>query len=188
MYRNYCWLLLFLAGSADGAQPKQEWLQLIIDISGNPSREMAQTEQESGWNPFAESPYATGLRQFTPSTGEWAARTICRRYGPYRPLNALWSIKCGVLYQEWLEARAPTTGCYCDTRINAERSYNGGLGWINRESNIARSNSAQDLIDVCLDTGRAEWACEENTSYPEHVLIRQTKYLYYAGIACRTSI
>jgi len=185
MYRNYCWLLLLLGVAAEGAQPKDEWLQTLQDISANPSREMALTEQESSWNPFAKSPYATGLRQFTDSTGEWLSRTHCRHLGPYRPLNADWSLKCGVIYAEWLELQVPTTDCYCDTRQNAERAYNGGLGWINREAKLAKSNSSKDLIDQCLNTGRAEWACEENTSYPKRISIRQTKYLFYGGRRCR---
>jgi len=185
MYSRYCWLLLLLGTAAHSATPKDEWIQLIQEISVNPSREMAQTEQESSWNPFVVSPFASGLRQFTEKTGEWLSRTHCRTLGPFRPLNAEWSLKCGIIYQEWLEQRAPTTGCYCDTRKNAERAYNGGLGWINRESKLAFTNSAQDLIEQCLNTGRAGWACRENTGYPQHISIRQTKYLFYGGQRCR---
>ena len=179
----FCVLLLLLASPLASAD-KQQYINLITEVSNNPAREIAQTEVESGFNPFAKSPYASGLRQFTKTTGEWASRTMCRSLGPYQEYGAEWQIRCGVIYQQWLEKKAPTTGCYCDTRQNAERAYNGGMGWINKESRIALSNKTEDLVAVCGDTGRAGWACKENTSYHVKISTRATKYAIYGGELC----
>ena len=181
----FCFVLLLSLASPSASANKQEYIDIIISVANNPSREIAQTEVESGFIRTAESPFAKGLRQFTDRTGEWAARTMCRHLGSYKPFNPTWSLKCGIVYQEWLEARVPTTGCYCDTRENAERAYNGGMGWINKESRIAESNRPEDLMAVCEDTGRAGWACRENTTYPTKISIRATKYAIYGGELCR---
>ncbi|MCP3425174.1 transglycosylase SLT domain-containing protein [Rothia sp. AR01] len=72
------------AGSSDnpgggqavaGEIPKKEWADAIVDaskVSGVPSHILAgQIEQESQWNPDAQSPAgASGLTQFIPSTWE----------------------------------------------------------------------------------------------------------------------
>ena len=57
---------------------KQQYINLITEVSNNPAREIAQTEVESGFNPFAKSPYASGLRQFTKTTGEWKTKPLRR--------------------------------------------------------------------------------------------------------------
>ena len=189
MYRNYCWLLLLVACASQGATPKDEWIRTLQDISANPSREMALTEQESSWNPFAKSPYATGLRQFTDSTGEWLSRTHCRHLGPYRPLNADWSLRCGVIYAEWQETRTPDDWCYCDRRIVAEMLYNAGY-WVMWEMKYS-NNTLMGAKELCgkevMPNGRKRsmQSCIENYSYPEHISIRQTKYIYYGGRRCR---
>ena len=104
----FCFVLLLSLASPSASANKQEYIDIIISVANNPSREIAQTEVESGFIRTAESPFAKGLRQFTDRTGEWAARTMCRHLGSYKPFNPTWSLKCGIVYQEWLEARERT--------------------------------------------------------------------------------
>jgi len=156
--------------------------------SSNPSREMAQTEQESGCNPMAESPFAKGLRQFTDRTGEWMSITHCKHLGDYAPFNERWSIECGLIYMQVLEANNDF-GDYCFNRTVAEAEYNGGA-WVIWELKAVDNSSLDDAQQICgkikLHNGRkrAGWACKENYEYPEHITRRQPNYLSLGGRVC----
>lgn len=156
--------------------------------SSNPSRELAQTEQESGCNPLAQSPFAKGLRQFTDQTGEWMSMTHCKHLGDYDPFNEEWSIKCGLIYMEVLEANN-NFGDYCFNRTVAEAEYNGGA-WVIWELKYVGNTSLSDARQVCgikpLHNGkkRAHWACEENYEYPNHISRRQRNYTVLGGQTC----
>lgn len=156
--------------------------------SSNPSRELAQTEQESGCNPFAESPYAKGLRQFTDRTGEWMSLTHCKHLGDYDPFDEQWSIECGLVYMELLENNNDYGG-YCINRQIAEMEYNGGA-WVLWELQHVGRTSLVDSRKVCgtrLYNGRkrANWACKENYDYPHHISRRQVNYLSLGGQQCK---
>jgi membrane-bound lytic murein transglycosylase MltF len=157
-----------------------------FDGAKNLSRELAQTEQESSWNPNAQSPYAKGLRQFTDSTGQWMARTKCKHLGSYQPFNAEWSIRCGVIYQESLQQTK--YGDYCNNRKVAEQMYNGGY-WVKWELEKAESSNLADAEKACYSKllngrQRKDWACKENYSYPRHISERQKKYQSMGGEMC----
>lgn len=156
--------------------------------SSNPSREMAQTEQESGCNPFAQSPYAKGLRQFTDRTGEWMSLTHCKHLGDYDPFNVNWSIKCGLVYMELLESNNDF-GDYCFNRQVAEAEYNGGAWviWELKHTNNESLSKAQAVCGTKLYNGRkrANWACKENYEYPEHITRRQSNYVTIGGQQCK---
>lgn len=161
---------------------------LIKRISKNPSREMALTEQESGWNTNARSPYAKGLRQFTDRTGRWLARTHCRSLGRYKPYDPNWSLRCGVIYVELLQ-KNNRYGDYCNNRKIAEQEYNGGT-WVIWELRTAKTHNLKKAQQACYGTlyngkQRAEWACEENYNYSKHISRRQIKYTSIGGQLCR---
>ena len=120
------------ADSSNIPKKARPYVGLLITISRNASREAALTEQESAWDIFAKSPYAKGLRQFTPATGKWMARTHCKHLGSYQPYNANWSLRCGVIYSELLQKNNEYKGGYCFNRKVAEQEYNGG-GWVVKE-------------------------------------------------------
>lgn len=158
----------------------QPYVELLQSISHNPSREAALTEQESNWNVKARSPYAKGLRQFTDSTGRWAAKTICRQFGSYKPYNPSWSLRCGVVYVEHLQRNNNYSGGYCFNRRVAEQEYNGG-GWVIRE---LRRAGVAELSQARRHCTRARWACKENYEYPQRISKRQKKYLTMGGTHC----
>lgn len=149
---------------------------------------MAQTEQESGCNPLAESSFAKGIRQFTDQTGEWMSLTHCKHLGDYDPFNAEWSIECGLIYMEVLESNN-RYGSYCFNRVVAEAEYNGGA-WVVWELQEVGNQSLAAAKAICgkqkLSNGRrrSEWACKENYEYPEHISRRQLKYLSLGGKTC----
>jgi len=156
--------------------------------SDNPSRELAQTEQESSCNPLAQSPFAKGLRQFTDQTGEWMSITHCKHLGDYDPFNPEWSIKCGLIYMELLQSNNDY-GNYCFNRKVAEAEYNGG-SWVVWELEEVNNASLEDAESICgvnkLKNGkrRAKWACEENYKYSKHIFKRQVKYKGLNGKVC----
>jgi len=159
----------------------------------NPSREAALTEQESGCNQFAQSPYAKGYRQFTDSTGKWLAGTHCSHLGSYQPWSREWQMKCGIIYSELKESNNSYSGQhgnteYCTNRKVGEMEYNGGH-WVIWEL----AYSSGDLVkarEICgimlLKNGRkrAMWACKENYAYSEHISKRQPKYKDLGGEIC----
>ena len=164
-------------------------------LTNNPIREAALTEQESGCNQFAESPYAKGLRQFTDDTGEWLSVTLCKHLGPYDPFNADWSLECGFIYITYLQ-KNNSFGSYCLNRIIAEQEYNGGA-WVIWEYTYAGSlSAARKICGVKLipdHRGRlrkrnVKWACPENYEYPEHITRRGNKYLNLGGNLCNQVI
>lgn len=155
------------------------YLKTIKEVSNNASREAAQTEQESGWNKWAKSAYAKGLRQFTDPTGKWLSRTHCRHLGRYSPYDPTWSIKCGIIYEELLLSNNDY-GSYCLNRKIAEQEYNGG-NWVIRELRESKSNSLRLSFKKCH---RAKWACKENYEYPRRISRRQVKFLKLGGIHC----
>jgi len=158
------------------AQGKAQYIQVLEQISKNPSREAALTEQESAWRVRAKSPYAKGLRQFTDKTGRHVAKTICRDLGNYRPYDPMWSLRCGVRYVEWLETYNTLPPKYkkdyCFNRRVAEQMYNGGSA-ILRELKSARYFTFEEARKVCE---RATWACKENYEYPKKIDEKQKKY------------
>ena len=179
-------ILLLLFPTIVLAASGEEWYPLIQENAVNPSREAALTEQESSWQIFAESPYAKGLRQFTPETADWLEMGMCSHLGPADLFDPEWSLKCGIIYAEYLEEEK--YGPYCNTRLVAEMRYNGGY-WIVWELKTANSQRIDDAADHCgtrLFNGRKRSfrSCIENYSYPTKISERQKKYLFLGGRQC----
>lgn len=138
----------------------------------------AQVHQESTWKADAQSVYAAGLTQFTPDTAEWIQGLYpadLTEFCPNRagcPLDAGWALRAMVLYDKRLWDGFPHS--IDDHRwAFALASYNGGLGWIQRERTEARKRKIDPefwfgaVEAVCL---RAQWACTENRQYPRRIL------------------
>lgn len=151
------------------------------------ARLAAQIHQESAWNPRAESPYAQGLTQFTPSTARWIPG-VCPQVGPPDVWDADWSLRAQACYMAWLHARivpyryaGGMTDC---TRWHfALRGYNGGLGWLNKERLKTQRAGADgnDWRDVERHRVRAGWAHRENIGYPRRILLTLEPAYLLAG-------
>ena len=165
----------------------------FFGLHAQPARLAAQVHQESGWNPRAQSPYAMGLTQFTPSTAKWLP-SICPEVGAPDVWNPRWSISAQHCYMAWLFHRAqpirakPMTTC--DRWAFALRAYNGGEGWLKRERELSARNGANPNAwrEVEGFRSRAGWAHKENIEYPQRILLRiEPAYLaagWPGGPAC----
>lgn len=165
----------------------------FFGLRAEPARMAAQIHQESGWNPRAQSPYAMGLTQFTPSTAKWLP-DVCPEVGVPDVWNPRWSITAQHCYMAWLFHRAdpirakPMTTC--DRWAFALRAYNGGEGWLRRERELSARGGANPNAwrEVEGFRSRARWAHKENTEYPQRILLRiEPAYLaagWPGGPAC----
>ena len=159
------------------------------------ARNFSFLHQESGWRPNAESPYAQGLSQFTPSTAKWLP-SVCPETGAPDVWNPTWSLGAIACYDAWLYNRVQplawgdmrrsfdkpslTVGTHykpgqidqCSRWHFTLRAYNGGEGWMVRERRAAavggwNPNRWEEVKDTRL---RAAWAHKENTGYPMRIM------------------
>jgi soluble lytic murein transglycosylase-like protein len=133
-----------------------------------------QVHQESGWNPAAQSVYAGGIAQFTPATAEWIGVVDARLAEP-APFNPRWALRALVVYDLWLYQRITGTATECDRWAMTLSSYNGGLGWLNRDRRLASAQGADPALwwsHTELHSNRAAWAIRENRDYPRRILLR----------------
>lgn len=141
-------------------------------LSAPVARIAAQIHQESGWRPDAESAYAQGLAQFVPATARWLP-TVCPTVGEPDPWDPQWSIRAVACYDAWLYARV-SGATECDRWAFTLSAYNGGLGWIARDKQLAARNGADPkrwFGHVERWSPRAQWAREENRGYPQRILL-----------------
>jgi membrane-bound lytic murein transglycosylase MltF len=148
----------------------------------------AQVEQESGWRQDARSPYAEGPAQFTRPTASWFARTIGADLGPPALYDWGWSLPAMSRYMRHLYRRS-AGATDCDRYWLALRGYNGGEGWITKESKNADDPGNHFSVDAaCGTAGRAKSHCRENLGYPRRILLTiQPRYLaagYGQGGVC----
>ena len=149
----------------------------------------AQVHQESGWRTDAQSKYAGGLAQFTPSTADWISQKFPYELGENQPFNPAWALRALARYDKFLYDRQPNAATECDRWAFTLSGYNGGEGWVNRDKRLAAMNR-KDIKrwwgHVELYSPRAAWAIKENRDYPRRILLqRQPSYLVWGlGVTC----
>ncbi|MEW6648169.1 MAG: transglycosylase SLT domain-containing protein [Pseudomonadota bacterium] len=132
-----------------------------------------QVHQESAWNPQAQSPFAAGIAQFTPATASWIG-TVDADLAEPAPFNPAWGLRALVIYDRWLYERI-SAATECDRWAMTLSSYNGGLGWLNRDRKLASAQGADPArwwSHTELYSNRAAWAIRENRDYPRRILLR----------------
>jgi soluble lytic murein transglycosylase-like protein len=133
----------------------------------------AQIHQESRWNERAVSPAgAQGLAQFMPRTARWLPE-IAPETGEPLPFSPSWSIRAMVTYDRWLWKRIRTAYSDCDRWAMTLSSYNGGLGWLQRDQALAASQGLDPRIwshVAIVNSGRSPANFRENRSYPTRIL------------------
>lgn len=124
----------------------------------------AQIHQESAWRADARSHVgARGLAQFMPATEQWidgAYATDLSSLGG--AMNPTWALRALTRYDRWIWDRLPGFDRPCDRMAATLRSYNGGLGWLQKE---ARSG-------LPCRAFRSVASCRENLDYPRRILGR----------------
>lgn len=150
----------------------------------------AQLQQESGFNPKAQSPYAMGLAQFIPSTAKWLP-TICPHLGDIDPWDADQSIKAAACYDAWLHRNAKNAASACDRLAFMLSDYNGGTGWRIRDQAAAAKAGRDSTVwfdHVETSRTRSAAAHKENRAYVRRILLELTpRYMadgWPGGEAC----
>ena len=129
--------------------------------------------QESTWRKDAKSPVgAQGLAQFMPSTAEWMPE-IDSNIGSVDPFNPKWSIRAMASYTSWLLKRVDADD-FCNQNAKMLSAYNGGIGWISRDEDLADKkgyNSGIWFDGVENYSKRADWAFKENRHYVRRIAL-----------------
>lgn len=130
-----------------------------------------QLTQESGFNPEAHSGVgAQGLAQFMPPTAQWLAKVSPKDFSPANSLDPDWSIRALIFYDYWLADRLPMYSEADNNRWGAALAgYNGGLGWVQKDSKIGACNLWWGCGNM-IDDGRTAANLQQNRDYPERII------------------
>lgn len=136
----------------------------------------AQVHQESRWQASARSPAgAQGIAQFMPATAVWMADVYPISLGQGDPYNPGWALRAMVAYDKWLLARTHASSP-CDQWAMVLSAYNGGLGWVQKDSRLALASGASlPLAWADIEphnAGRSAANFAENRHYVRVILTR----------------
>ena len=144
----------------------------------------AQVHQESAWKPGAVSHVgAQGLAQFMPTTSAWIAG-LYPALASNQPYNPSWSLRALVQYDAWIHARV-SAATPCDRMAKVLSSYNGGLGWVQRDEALAKRQGLNfsrwwGHVET-VNAGRSAANWRENRDYPRRILQRLEPAYVAAG-------
>ncbi|PLY35987.1 lytic murein transglycosylase [Pectobacterium carotovorum] len=189
-------------GHAYAAQPPAAAQQYRSDVIRNARLDWginapiadfaAQLHQESGWNPRAVSPVgAQGLAQFMPATANWFSR-IMPELRANQPFNPAWAIRALTSYDRWLWQRVSARND-CERMAMTLSSYNGGLGWVQRDQRLATQRGLDSLrwfdhVET-VNAGRSAANWRENRHYPDRILHQLApRYLTWGSRSCAETI
>ncbi|MGF6658877.1 soluble lytic murein transglycosylase-like protein [Paraburkholderia atlantica] len=140
----------------------------------------AQVHQESLWKPHAVSPAsAQGIAQFMPGTSDWISG-IFPALKERQPFNPSWGFRAMAHYNQWIWDRVSAVNT-CERMAFVLSAYNGGLGWVNRDKDLAQKNGFDrfrwfDNVEK-FNSGRSAASFRENRHYPRRIL-RQHEPVY----------
>lgn len=145
----------------------------------------AQVHQESAWRANARSQAgAQGLAQFMPTTSAWMAQLYPNTLGANQPFNPGWALRALVTYDRWLSQRIQARGP-CEKWAFVLSAYNGGLGWVQKDTRQASAKGADKLawFDSVErhNAGRSAANFRENRNYPRAILLRWEPLYAAAG-------
>lgn len=145
----------------------------------------AQVHQESAWRANARSQVgAQGLAQFMPTTSAWMAQLYPNTLGANQPFNPGWALRALVTYDRWLSQRIQARGP-CEKWAFVLSAYNGGLGWVQKDTRQASAKGADKLawFDSVErhNAGRSAANFRENRNYPRAILLRWEPLYAAAG-------
>lgn len=129
--------------------------------------------QESAWNPRAESAYAQGLTQFTPTT--FADMQKIDPSISAEIWNPQMAIRAMVVYHQWLYSGFLVPEDQLNRWAFVLSAYNGGLGWVHKDQKICVLPCNPNLwfgnVEV-KNAGRATVFFKENRGYPDKIINR----------------
>lgn len=157
----------------------------------------AQIHTESWWkNDTVSSAGAQGLAQFMPSTAKWLP-TVAPEVGKPAPFNPGWALRACVTYDKYLWDRLAAKGTQkktltpCDRMAFVLSAYNGGMGWTNRDRNLAAKKGLNPdrwfgHVET-VNAGRKASAIRENRRYVSRIMEYQRAYIragWGPGVSC----
>ncbi len=148
-----------------------------------------QIHQESRWHSNAQSTVgAEGIAQFMPGTATWISGAY--KLGEPQPYNVGWALRALVTYDHHLWQRVNASGP-CDRAAMTLSAYNGGLGWVYRDQDLAAKNGHDrrrwfGSVEL-FNAGRSADNFAQNRDYPQVILTRwQPLYTLWGGeISCK---
>jgi len=130
-------------------------------------------QQESEWNPLAQSSHARGMTQFTTPTWEW----IVGLDPSIAQLGDVWSPKAAIRAMSYYHARlfkvqTLLAATECDTWAFVLSSYNGGAGNLNVDRRLTQSagkDPTRWFENVEMYSRRTPEAIRENRQYVDRI-------------------
>lgn len=187
------WLLLLVSLTATAAEVPYaakkyrfeltRGAQMVWGMDAPVATFASQITQESAWRENAQSPYASGLAQFTPDTARWIAGAYPAELSGADPFNPTWAIRALLRYDKHLWDRVTAVGP-CNRMAMVMSAYNGGLGWLRRDIRYATDSGANPnrwWKHVEHYSNRAAWAFKENRDYPRKILVKWEPVFIAAG-------
>lgn len=166
-------------------------VRAVWGLNGPVAVMAAQIHQESGWNPQAQSPYASGLAQFTPETAIAISLKHPEDLVGTDTFNPSWAIRALTQYDYDLYLLEPHAINDCERWAFTLSAYNGGRGNVLKQEAASVKNG--DIKTAWFNHVerypiRSPKAHEENVQYPRRILFTiQSLYLGWGlGIACPT--
>lgn len=143
-----------------------------------------QIHQESGWRPgVTAADNGRGLAQFMDPTAEWVAEKY--ELGDPQPYDPLWAIRAMTrLDAHNLErVRADTS---CDRWGAALKSYNAGLGYIQRAQKKSPAPGTWFSVTEWINAGQSAKNFEASRMYPRWVIFKHApRYATWGhGVDC----
>ncbi|MEP7041870.1 MAG: transglycosylase SLT domain-containing protein [Dokdonella sp.] len=151
--------------------------QVSADVFGDdasPARLASQLHQESNFDPNAHAvDGGEGLGQFMPDTTEWIAKQFPKQLGQFDPWDPRQAVLATAVYDAFLNPKiAGKTPC--DRWAFSLSSYNGGIGWLERDQKRAAANGADPsrwFDQVERFTARSAAARSINRNYVRRILL-----------------
>lgn len=186
-------LLLLISGCVEAQVPRAA-LEYRSDLIRNARAVMgmdapialfaAQVHQESAWRPDARSGVgAQGLAQFMPATADWIS-ALYPELRSNRPYNPAWALRALVRYDAWIYQRVKAANT-CQRWAMTLSSYNGGLGWVQRDQTLAQRNGLNRLYWFghveTVNAGRSKANWQENRGYPKRIIYQHQPLYAKAG-------
>ena len=107
-----------------------------------------------------------------PATSTWISG-LYPELATNEPYNPSWALRALVNYDAWLHARVKASNP-CNRMAFTLSSYNGGLGWVNRDKALASGKGLDPLVwfDSVerVNAGRSAANWRENRGYPKRIL------------------
>lgn len=145
----------------------------------------AQIHQESRWHADAQSTVgAQGIAQFMPQTATWISGAY--KLGEAQPYNTGWALRALVVYDRYLWQHIPAASP-CERMGMTLSAYNGGLGWVYRDQELAAKRGADRSrwfgnVEL-FNAGRSADNFAQNRDYPHVILITwQPIYAGWGGV------